>query len=162
MTRLPKTALTMAEREWLRDQAAELPEDALIVHIGVLRGASVLCSRAGNAEAAIIGIDLNPDTFEGEQDAMMALIEADSAAIKLEQPVALLFVDGDHTEAGVMADIETWVDRVTGIIAFHDYGWDHSWVRGVKLAVDKWDWTGWEMIGAPDSIRAYRRKQVDE
>lgn len=155
---LPATALTMAEREWLRDQAAALPADAVIVHIGVDRGASVLCSRAGNPEAAIIGIDLDLGKFEGHQDSMTALVEVDSRRYAMDGEVDFLFIDGDHEEEGVKADIENWLPSVQGVVAFHDYGWSHlRWCAGVKAAVDKWDWEGWEQVPAPDSIRAYRK-----
>jgi hypothetical protein len=164
LSNLPATALTMPEREWLRDQAAELGPKALIIHIGVDRGASLHCSRAGNKTATIIGIDLQPNRFEGKQDRKMGLVKADSSGVTLEQSVDFLFVDGDHSVLGVTTDIETWIDRVTGVIAFHDYGWGdlYPWVRGVKVAVDAWDWTDWEPIDAPDSIRAYRRKAEEK
>jgi len=157
---LPDSALTSAERLWLRDQAAELPKDAMIIHIGVERGVSMHCSRAGNKTATVIGIDLQPSRFNGKQDKHMGLVKADSGTVEMEQSVDFLFVDGDHSELGVLADINAWVDRIAGVIAFHDYGWGDRfpWVRGVKVAVDAWDWSGWELIEAPDSIRAYRRK----
>ena len=157
---LPKSALTMNEREWLRDRAAALPGDAIIVHIGVDLGASLLCSRAGNPEAAIIGIDLDPGKFQGEQDEMMALVKADSATYYMDGEIHFLFVDGDHSEQAVTADIENYTPALVpgGIVAFHDYGWSHlRWCAGVKAAVDAWDWTGWKQVDAPDSIRAYER-----
>ena len=160
LSKLPATALTPDEREWLKDQAAALPEDALIVHIGVCRGASVMCSRAGNENAAIIGIDLKLHKFEGEQDAMTALVEVDSHSYRMDGLVDFLFIDGDHSEEGVTADIENWLPSVVGVVAFHDYGWSHlRWCAGVKAAVDKFDWegAGYEQIDAPDSTRAYRR-----
>lgn len=162
--KLPDSALTPAERLWLRDRAAELPKNAMIIHIGVFRGVSLHCSRAGNKTATIIGIDLEPGIFRGKQDRHMGLVRADSAEVTLEQDVDFLFVDGNHTEEGVRADIETWADRVTGIIAFHDYHWGdlYPWVRGVKPAVDSWDWSGWEQVDAPDSIRAYRKVGGDD
>ena len=161
---LPNSALTDDERLWLKDQAAELPKNAMIIHIGVDYGVSLHCSRAGNKTATIIGIDLQPGRFQGKQDKHMGLVKADSGTVTLDQPVDFLFVDGDHSEEGVTTDIKTWLDRVVGVIAFHDYGWGerYPWVRGVKPAVDAWDWSGWELIDAPDSIRAYRRKAAED
>lgn len=161
LLRLPKSALTLKEREWLRDQAALLDEGAIVVHIGVDLGTSLLCSRAGNAEAAIIGIDLNPGKFQGEQDAMMALVEADSRQYTIEEAIDFLFIDGDHSEGTVATEIENYTPAILegGIVAFHDYGWSHlRWCAGVKAAVDRADWSGWDILPAPDSIRAYRRK----
>jgi len=96
---------------------------------------------------------------------MMGLVEADSQDYEFDGPVDFLFVDGDHTEEGVTADNENWLPSVVGAVAFHDYGHSHlRWCAGVKAAVDKVDWAaaGFEQIPAPDSTRAYRRKQVPE
>jgi trans-aconitate methyltransferase len=160
LSNLPRSALTLAERVWLRDRAAELDPEAIIVHIGVGLGTSVLCSRAGNPEAAIIGIDLDPGKFAGYQDEMMALVKADSATYQMDGQINFLFIDGDHSEQAVTADIENYTPALVpgGVVAFHDYGWSHlRWCAGVKAAVDKRDWTGWREIPAPDSIKAYER-----
>jgi len=47
-----------------------------------------------------------------------------------------VFIDADHTDAGVTEDLEAWVPKVKrgGLIAGHDYG-DGQW--GVTAAVDR-------------------------
>lgn len=66
-------------------------------------------------------------------------------------PIALLFVDADHSELGTRVVIDLWRDRVQGVIAFHDYSSDFP---GVMKAVDG------AGFGAPyvldDSLIAFR------
>lgn len=155
---LPATALTVREAEWLAMQTASLPKSATIVHLGVGGGASIICSRVGNPLAHIIGVDCNKRCADLKLDADILI--GDSRLLPFDGPVDFLFIDADHAEGSVIADIQNWHGHITpgGIIAFHDYGNAHlRWCRGVKVAVDRWDWTGWERIDAPDSIRAYRR-----
>ena len=163
---LPKTGMTKPEAEWLMAQAAALPEDAVIVHIGVAHGASLLCSRAGNEMARIVGIDTRLDRVrlaEGVEDAV-ELIEDDSRTLDFDGPVDWLFVDGAHDEGSVLADILNWSERIPpgGVIAFHDYG-NHKlrWCAGVKAAVDSWDWLGWQEVKAAGSIKAFRKVGVE-
>lgn len=155
---LPPTALTPAEAEWLAQQAALLQDDPVIVHLGVDRGASLLCSLAGNPTAVLVGVDTNLKVAAADLGMDVELIEADSRTIDWRGPVDFLFVDADHAEGSVLADILNWHRRISegGVIAFHDYGHANlRWCAGVKAAVDAWDWTGWQEIAAPDSIKAF-------
>lgn len=157
---IPRTGVTKPEQQWLIDQASELPEDAVIVHIGVAHGASLLCSWMGNEDAHLVGIDTRMDrAIEGIED-IAELIQADSRTLDYDEPVDFLFVDGAHDEGSVLADTLNWHERIKpgGVIAFHDYGNYHlRWCQGVRAAVDSWDWSGWEQMSAPGSIRAYRK-----
>ena len=156
--KLPATALSAHEAGWLAAQAAALQEDATIVHLGVASGASLMCSRAGNPTALVVGIDHDPLCMGLDIDAELFL--ADSRTFAWGAPVNFLFVDTDHTEGSTIAEIQNWHGRIVpgGVIAFHDYGNAHlHWCKGVKRAVDKWDWAGWTRIDAPDSIRAFRK-----
>ena len=155
---LPATALDIDEAEWLAVRAALLPQDAVIVHLGVSAGASLVCSRVGNPTARIVGVDHDVRCAGLDIDADIIL--ADSRTVAWKRPPDFLFVDADHTEGSVIADIQNWHGRIVagGIIAFHDYGNTHfRWCKGVKAAVDGWDWDGWTEIGAPGSIKAYRK-----
>ena len=53
-----------------------------------------------------------------------------------DQSLALVYIDGDHSYAGVMGDILAWLPKVQkgGIIAFHDY---ENPSYGVKKAVNE-------------------------
>ena len=76
------------------------------------------------------------------------------------EPVALVFVDADHTRPGLVADIETWAPLVVpgGVMAFDDYG-SERW-PDVKPTVDGMMADGWEKIGERGSVAAYRRLEI--
>ena len=53
-------AVLPVEREWLRQMAAEAVTDfgaPVIVNIGIFRGATMYCLRAGAPKARLVGID---------------------------------------------------------------------------------------------------------
>lgn len=156
---LPLTAVVGGEPEWLAEQAAELGEDAIIVHLGIDRGASLICSRAGNPDAVIVGVDNDPRCLGLDLSAI--LVSGDSQLMSWDMgPIDFVFVDADHAEASVAADIRNWHGRLKpgGIVAFHDYGNDHMpWCKGVRPAVDAWDWSGWTELDVPGSIKAFRK-----
>jgi lipopolysaccharide biosynthesis glycosyltransferase len=54
-----------------------------------------------------------------------------------DHSVGAIFVDGLHTQAGVEADIATWVPKMVkgGLMIFNDYG--SANFPGIKVAVDK-------------------------
>ena len=70
-----------------------------------------------------------------------ALIQRDSsaaAAMFSAEELSFVYIDADHSYAGVMSDILAWHDKVKcrgGVMAFHDY-LNPSY--GVKKAVDEW------------------------
>ena len=55
---------------------------------------------------------------------------------RLDERIEFVFIDGDHSEKAVRADIDAVLPRMTkwGYIAFHDYGREGD--AGVKKAVD--------------------------
>lgn len=59
----------------------------------------------------------------------------DSVAVEWDEPIHVLFIDGDHSYPAVKADIEKWTPFVPvgGVVIFHDCT-DH---QGVKRAVDE-------------------------
>lgn len=54
-------------------------------------------------------------------------IKSDSkeAACSFNQPVSFLFIDGDHSYEGVMADVKAWFPLLQpgAVVVFHDIGW---------------------------------------
>jgi len=170
----PGAQLTTSERVFLRDQAARVWRDCgaptVIVNIGVMWGASIVCLRMGAPTARIYGVDIDFDTYPAKCSGFVPL-EGDSTKLHegFEGPVHLLFVDGDHHYDTVAKDIAGWVPKVPvgGIVIFHDYRpTAHNLkqfpeLRGVKRAVDEWaeaalgdDWT---KLPCPDSLAAFRR-----
>jgi hypothetical protein len=85
-------------------------------------------------------------------------IRGDSATVaqSFNLPVGMLFVDGDHTEKGVMADLEAWMPKVTpdGIIAFHDMN-----APGVLKAIEKY-LPGWKQLERERLVAIYQREDA--
>ena len=161
--------LTPPEREWLKAIAEQIakkipatPIAPLFVHIGVMHGGSLHCSRAGAPQGIIVGVDLNLDTLRGDPQAV--LLQGDSMVLGqyFATPIHFLFMDGAHDWPSILLDIEVWADKVVpgGIMAFHDADYHH-----VTTAIQKWGGKGWPEIkmehpGTPHTalrIRAFRR-----
>lgn len=168
----PGAALTREEREWIRAAsdtvAARFPEPVL-VHLGVDRGGSLHCSLAGAPDGRVVGVDVDVSRFEAGpvEPGRFELVQGDSRLVHqgFEGDVHFLFVDTDHHDSTVLAELLGWLPKVPagGIVAFHDYGNDHlRWCKGVKKAVDAWDWSGWEEMPFAGSIRAFRRADAGQ
>ena len=137
---------------------AQRPGLRTVVEIGSYLGASALAlaqglKAAGNTAARVYCIDTwqNEGMSEGPADHMAtfrrnaapygALIVAvrgrstDVAAELLARigPIDLLFVDGDHSYGGALADWQTFGPAMApgGVAAFHDIGW----AEGVQRVV---------------------------
>lgn len=166
----PGWSMEPEERAWLLGAAAEAAErfgtSSCIVNIGVALGASVHCLRAGAPAARLVAIDVDNSLFQGDAGAEM--VTADSAATGQEWKgaVHLLFVDGDHSRAGVEADLAAWLGHVApgGVVAFHDYYSELEHVAGVREAIDGHVWgPGWEDVTAlppVGSLKAFRRRSL--
>lgn len=141
----PRTMHTPAEAEALARLAAGR---RTAVEIGVYEGSSaVVLVRALPPDATLHLIDpfgANPTLLPGwagvERSTRRVLARAvrsrqqagprvvwhversEEVAERWEQPVDLVFVDGDHTEAGCRRDWELWSRFVSpgGVLAFHD------------------------------------------
>ena len=163
-------AVIPVERQWLHDIAAETEADfgpgAVIVNIGIFRGATMYCMRAGAPRARMVGIDIQyPQGARLHPSLKAKVIVGDSGKCHkgFEGPVHLLFIDGDHSYKGVMADIDGWTPKIVpgGVVAFHDYAPEPKVAAkhaGIKRAVLIWELEAqWELIPAAGSIRAYRR-----
>lgn len=161
--------LTPPEREWLKaiaeqitDKIPATPIAPLFVHIGVMHGGSLHCSRAGSPGGTIVGVDLNLDTLRGDPQAI--LLEGNSILLgwHFQAPIHFLFMDGAHDHPSILLDIEAWSRLVVkgGIMAFHDTDYHHT-----IAAIEKWDSRGWtelelEECPTPHTafrIRAFRR-----
>jgi hypothetical protein len=162
------------ERQLLFELASQLPGNAVILNIGVEYGASLACLRAGNPTALIYGVDL--DISKAVSDyAGCLLIQEDSHHLVNEWrgSIDLIFVDGDHGEAGVLLDAK-FADflPVGGIVAYQDcYDYDnpaivHLVCPGVNAAVDKWfavkQLEFEEILPSVDTTRIFKRVRVKE
>lgn len=163
--------LTPPEREWLVEIAKEVwcrfpgrgPTAPMFVHIGVMYGGSLHCSRAGAPDCLIVGVDLDVSKLQGNPQAI--LLQGDSMQLGwyFWSPIHFLFMDGAHDWPSILLDIEAWARSVVpgGVMAFHDADYHH-----VTTAIERWGAVGWEELeleqpNTPHTalrIRAFRRQ----
>jgi Methyltransferase domain len=89
------------------------------------------------------------------------------AAKNWNRPIDLLVIDGDHSEAGVQSDWDTWSQfiRPGGLVAFHDArlfegGWttpDFGPLRVVNRLFRNGTVAGWKIIDEVDSLVVVER-----
>ena len=84
------------------------------------------------------------------------LIKAKSPDFKTKEKFVVAYIDGDHTEAGVLKDWEKVSPLVSRFIVFHDYGM----IPGVTKACDKIAKTSkdWSVYFKADFVFILERK----
>lgn len=151
---------------WYKARVETLPQNPRIVEVGIYRGRSLLflaeelTAKRGPGAFELVGVD--PLMWEDELWSFLAenwrrmpplvgkhvrlvRLESTRAARAFEdESVDLVFIDGEHDEANVRADIQAWLPKVKpgGILSGHDYGGGHP---GVPAAVNA-------LIGAPPVV----------
>lgn len=169
--------LSQVEREWLNATASSIAENfesPLLLNIGIFKGASLHCLRAGAPDAMLVGIDKSTGKLQGRNMLRAELIRNDTRKMESwDRPIHLLFVDGGHWYELVRSDIKNFGQHVVvgGIMAFHDYARSDNYLEerrqrrpkraplGVRRAVDELctESRGWEFLAIVDSIKAFRR-----
>lgn len=173
--RTAKGYLRPEEREFLRFVAGTAGQDGVIVNIGTEYGASLVCFRLGNSNCDIVGIDI--DNSKAPKDLRIDFVDGDSSklfdVIRQAWPIIdVLFVDGDHSYQGALADT-TYAELVDigGYVIFHDcydYAFPrkggqlniHELVPGVNQAVSQWYGTFercWIEQGPVGTMRIFKR-----
>lgn len=125
--------LTVREVQGLKEIARLLPPHARCVNIGSGAGTSVIALLEERPDVYVHDIDLSlenglPQLIETgwlENDHLMR-IEGDSQIVGLkwgQGKIDWLFIDGDHSEAGIRGDYAAWLPHVTrgGYVLVHDY-----------------------------------------
>jgi len=82
----------------------------------------------------------------GDRFALRREDSLDAAQAFQDRQIDFVYLDADHSEEGVFADLCAWVPkvRIGGVIAGHDYG--HRDFAGVQRAIDSYmDRLGWEV-----------------
>lgn len=175
---VPGALMSLTEREWLRRVAASIAIEfpsPMILNIGVYKGASMHCLRAGAPNATLVGIDVASYTLLAPNILRAEILLGDSRKFgpKWRRPIHLLFIDGGHSYEVVRTDILNFGKHVVlgGVIAFHDYARTAKFLAarrkrhpkrpplGVKKAVDELctPQQGWMPLLGVDSIGAFRR-----
>ena len=83
--------------------------------------------------------------FAADRRVVMRKTSAEAADEIGDRSLSFVFIDGDHSYEGCMADIEAWRRKVKpgGWLCGHDYGFER--LPGVKQAVDeavaRYHWT---------------------
>lgn len=175
---------TEPEQHLLAELAKQVPAGATILEIGAEFGMSTsIFAKFSPADVQVTSVDLFPN--RPEYGSMLAVLRANLAELGLsgnthqlamdsvkaashwDQPIALLFVDGDHSYAGVKADIAAWLPFVPvgGKVAFHDCACQtnklpHSLHFEVTKAVSEWfqaEASQWKLVNMVDTIEVFER-----
>lgn len=175
---------TIAEQQALIALAGRVPVDGVIVEIGAEFGmsASLFCKYAYHG-VKIYSIDLFPHTLLPTHQANLTAagfggrskqIQGDSAQVGTAWQlggVDLLFIDGDHSYAGVKRDIAAWIPHVKpgGVVVFHDAApptnhSPHYLHNEVQKAINEWqesligDRAHWSELDPVDTMRIFKRE----
>jgi hypothetical protein len=146
MMRVPTGFLNEIGRAWLKDLATTIADrfdDPVFVNIGVGKGVSMHCLRAGALDARLVGVDIRSPWSLRTQNVELLNAEfiiAPSAECWQEFDVVhLLFIDGSNAEDDVRADLAGWIPKVVvgGVVVWRCYGLPAPrW--NVTRPVDKW------------------------
>lgn len=147
---------------WLNEDEGRVLYDfanrsaGLVVELGSYQGRSTICLAQG-AERVVTVDHMEGDAadhIEGGYElalrdnlarygvgSRVQVLHSDTAgaAELVQEPVSLLFIDGDHQHAE--RDLEAWLPKVTRWIALHD-----KTVGDVPLAIERLKQAGWQMV----------------
>lgn len=127
-----KEPVSYAEIECLKKLVHMLPDNPTIVNIGAATGVSTLAFLEAKPDVFIFSIDVLPCEEElenvikgGHEKSRVIRLLGDSKEFgpKFPHECDMLFIDGDHWDAG--GDLRAWVDtgkvKSGGIVALHDW-----------------------------------------
>jgi predicted O-methyltransferase YrrM len=134
--------LSDAQGRFLFEAAAQATGRGAIVEIGSWKGRSTAWLAAGAKLAGQRVYAVDPHTGSREDPTANTLSEflenmrragvsdvveplvmtSAEAATRIQGPVELLFIDGDHSDEGVKRDADVWLPRLTdrGLVMMHD------------------------------------------
>ena len=165
--------LTRPEIDLMIILAQSLPANPVVINIGAGVGTSGMAFMEARQDLTLYTIDVNDhdNPYGGLMNERNAFewsgflgakrhhqIHDDSKKVGKRWrrgAVDCVFIDGDHTDEGVIGDIENWKPRIKdgGIMIFHDY---FSPFHGaVKWITDQYFQPDQE-IGRADSVIAFR------
>jgi predicted O-methyltransferase YrrM len=131
---IPQLMCGMNEAKFLYELSKKTAGIGAIIEIGTNAGRSTIAmayAQKKNNGRKINTIDIceHPDLQSnldraGVSEYVNRIIGRSGAvAIKWNEPIELLFIDGDHRYCGIVCDIKSWSDKVAvgGLVVFHDY-----------------------------------------
>lgn len=121
-------ALQRIEELWGALVIADSVEPKVIVEIGCDQGGTLYAWRAAFPDASVYGVTLTPDHAESYGAVVLAGDSRDRATLQRlkdqlgRQSVDVLFIDGDHSQAGAWSDWQMYspLVRAGGLTLFHD------------------------------------------
>jgi len=157
-------SLGVDEADFLKALVSQLPPGPVVVNIGAAAGASTMAMVEERPDDIFVfSIDTDPNAGEPIELGKAGLaclnrvvrILGKSGEVGQHFPYAvdMVFVDGDHSYAGVVSDLLTWMPKVKpgGFLACHDY---HSpSLFDVRKAID--EHVPWAVAGDAGTIRAF-------
>lgn len=100
-------------------EVEKLKPGQVYLEVGVDKGKSLsIVQMVVEPGVEVYGVDLRDDPkVPGTH-----FLHEDSTKAKLDKPVDVLFIDGDHTYEGCKADIDNWFPQMAkgGVMLFHD------------------------------------------
>lgn len=95
----------------------------------------------------------------GGRALMLRMPSVDAAPLVEERSQDFVFIDGDHSYEGVVADIDAWLPKVRpgGWLCGHDYRNTHCPFPGVDRAVDEWAAASGIPVEAGDNFTWFAR-----
>ena len=132
----------------LAEIAKELPSDGVYLEVGTRHGHSTISVALANMYIDVYGVDIDPNTEkeiektikdlmgkasvahlynpeEWKVEERIKLIIGDSSEVAKTwtKPIDFLYIDGDHSYKGIMADIKAWTPflKSNSFLGFHDY-----------------------------------------
>jgi hypothetical protein len=164
--------LTEAEVDGTKEIVRNLPENSMVVVIGVGAGTSSVAIAEEREDLHLISVDISVGGpfggLENERNAFelrglnmlgrheQVLADSKEHAKRFAHEVDFVFIDGDHSYEGCMGDIQGWFKHVKkgGYVAIHDYGGD-NWPM-VEKATDEF-FDGHEPVLLNDSLIVFRK-----
>jgi len=120
--------MTQVEALALADCIKCPPPNPVIVQIGAYIGVSTLVMLETRPDAYIFSIDIKPwkqervNVIEAGLDVRRVVrVLGDSSQIDWPYSVDMLYIDGNHYYEAVKTDCDAWLNKVDGLIVFHDY-----------------------------------------
>jgi hypothetical protein len=145
--------------------AKQLPANAICANIGSGAGTSVLAVLLNRDDVMLYDIDITPDNgvaqmreFGKDDPRYWRRLTGDSKSIAYDgPPLDYLFVDGDHSDAGLRGDLAAWLPRCNpdAWVLIHDYSRD-VWPDVARVTDEVMGDTGYTV----NTLRVFKLGQV--